>query len=616
MTRIPFLAILLTALALLLPLPPAHAQQPGTDSPPATQPPQIVWHAWSDELFAEAKRRKRHILLDLNARWCHWCHFMEQRTYMAADVRKLVAEGYLAVRVDQDANPDLASRYGDWGWPATIIFDPEGQEVAKLQGFQRPSLMATILYTVRHHPDRVPKLKAERGVARSPTAFLTDIKTKRILDLLAQTYDAEHGGWGRRLKFLQPDIVEYALKQAHLGNATMRQRVRASLDAAMVLVDKEWGGIYQYSHKRDWSAPHYEKIMWFQAQNMRMYAWAYKQFGDPRYLEVAQGLYRYLTTYLLSPEGAFYTSQDADVDAETLGEDFYKLPAQEREALPKAPPIDTNRYTRENGWAISGILALYDVTGDEAMLGHAVRAARWILAKRRLPDGGFAHGEDDARGPFLPDNVAIAQAMLDLYTATGDARWLQRAERTADFIAASFQHPTAGFATTLTATARAAAFAKPYLNIEENIHAARFANAMHRTLGSKRFRDMAVHAMRYLATDNVTKERRFLVGIVLADEELAVEPAHIAIVGAKDAPLAKSLHREARKLPFTYRRIDWWDPAKGPPPNPDVTYPQLDKPAAFACANQICSLPVFEPAALAGVVDRMLKQRIVKRAGQ
>lgn len=120
--------------------------------------------------------------------------------------------------------------------------------------------------------------------------------------------------------------------------------------------------------------------------------------------------------------------------------------------------------------------------------------------------------------------------------------------------------------------------------------------------------------MRYLTTDAVTKERRFLVGIILADEEMAVEPAHIAVLGAKTDVQAKRLHREALKLPFSYRRIDWWDPAKEAVPNPDVTYPPLNKPAAFACANQICSLPVFEPEGLAPVVRRMLQQRIERRA--
>ncbi|MDA7949172.1 MAG: DUF255 domain-containing protein [Hyphomicrobiaceae bacterium] len=613
--RLSFRNLCAALAALLFTSSLANAQDGSGAAPaPPKEPPQITWHAWGDALFETAKRENRHILLDLNARWCHWCHFMERRTYAHPDVRELVARGYLAVRVDQDANPDLASRYGDWGWPATIIFDPQGNEVAKLQGFQRPSLMSMILYVVRNQPEQIPKLPTERAFAKSATAFLDEAQRTRILDLMDKSYDTEHAGWGRRLKFLRPDMVEFALRAARRGDKIMEQRVRASLDAAIALVDLEWGGIYQYSHKRDWSAPHFEKLMWSQAQNMRLYALAYKQLGDEKYLDVAQSLYGYLTTYLRGPQGAFYTSQDADVDAETLGEDFYKLSAVERARQPKSPPIDKNRYARENGWAISGLLAVYDVTGDQAVREHAIRAAEWVLANRALPGGGFSHGDNDRGGPFLSDALAMARGLLDLYAATGDVRWLREAEKTGDFMKAMFAHAAAGFMTTAKPAAGAAAFAKPYFNIEENIRLARFSNIIHRVSGKARFREMAVHAMRYLTTDEVTKERRFLVGIVLADEELAVEPAQITVVGAKTDDRAKRLHRAALKLAFSYRHIDWWDPAKEALPNPDVTYPPLDRPAAFACANQICSLPVFEPEGLAPVVQRMLQQRVVRRA--
>ncbi|MEM7777501.1 MAG: DUF255 domain-containing protein, partial [Pseudomonadota bacterium] len=195
-------------------------------------PPPIQWREWNEKLFREAKETKRYILLDLNARWCHWCQFMERRTYAHPEVRRVVAAGYLAVKVDQDANPDLASRYGDWGWPATIIFDPDGKEVAKLQGFQRPSRMFGILYTILAHPERVPKIAATPDVVPSSKPFLTKAQRFQIESLLEETYDAEHAGWGRRLKFLQSDVIEYALKRAQAGDVTFETRVRKTLDAA------------------------------------------------------------------------------------------------------------------------------------------------------------------------------------------------------------------------------------------------------------------------------------------------------------------------------------------------------------------------------------------------
>lgn len=588
----------------------AKAEKAGAE-PPA---PEIVWREWDETLFPDAKARKRFVLLDLNARWCHWCHFMDRRTYAHPVVRRIVDAGYIAVRVDQDANPDLASRYGDWGWPATIVFDHDGNEIAKFRGFLRPSLMTNILYTILNNPDQVPALPPQAEHARSPDPFLSDTQRNAILKVMAESYDTDHAGWGKRLKFLQPDVVEYALERARTGDQTLERRARNSLDAALSLVDPVWGGVYQYSHKRDWSAPHFEKLMWFQSQYLRLYSRAYTLFGDERYLKTARAIHTYLTTHLMSPEGSFYTSQDADVDAEILGEHFYKLDAADRAKAGKAPPVDTNRYARENGWAISGLLALYGATGDASVLKQAKRAARWVLANRRIAWGGYAHGDKDRGGPYLSDTLAMAWALIDLYSATGDAVWLEKAAEAGDFINATFRDKLAGYITTAKPPASGGAFARPFLNIEENIRFARFANIMNRTTGQGRFRAMAAHAMAYLTTDTIALKRRFLVGIVLADDELAVEPAHITVVGAKNDSRALALHRAALRLPIATKRLDWWDPAGPAMPNPDVTYPSLEEPAAFACANQICSLPVFKAEELETAVARMMQRRVPERS--
>jgi len=394
-------------------VPSSEAQQ--------TDPPEIEWREWNDRLFRDAADTGRYVLLDLSARWCHWCHFMEERTYAHPAVRELVNAGYLAVKVDQDANPDLASRYGDWGWPATIIFGPEGNEIAKLQGFQRPSRMTGILHTILAEPGSVPDLPEEPDVMASQTAYLTPEQREQLVGILDETYDKEFAGWGRRLKFLQADVIDHALTRARNGDMAMEARLRRTLDAALGLLDPVWGGTYQYSHERDWSAPHYEKIMAFQANGISLYARAYAQFGDPAYLEAAESIANYLMTRLRDPDGAFFTSQDADVNSEITGADFYSLDHDGRIRLGLEPPIDTNLYSRENGWAATGLLDLYAATGDPVWLDTARTALEWVVANRSLPGGGFSHGAGDSGGPYLSDNVAMGEAMLKLYMAGGDA---------------------------------------------------------------------------------------------------------------------------------------------------------------------------------------------------
>src|ERR1700685_1426465 len=100
---------------------------------PAAEPA-LNWMPWSDSLFAQAKQQNKFVLLDLEAVWCHWCHVMDQTTYADNDVRRLIGEKYIAVKVDQDSRPDISNRYEDYGWPATVVFNPSGQEIVKRRG--------------------------------------------------------------------------------------------------------------------------------------------------------------------------------------------------------------------------------------------------------------------------------------------------------------------------------------------------------------------------------------------------------------------------------------------------------------------------------------------------
>src|SRR5277367_721129 len=106
--------------------------------------PQIEWVPWSDAVFQRAKTEHRFVLLDLGAVWCHWCRVMDEVTYRDPKVIALVNKKYIAVRVDQDARPDLANRYQNYGWPATIVFAADASEIIKRQGYIEPRPMASL----------------------------------------------------------------------------------------------------------------------------------------------------------------------------------------------------------------------------------------------------------------------------------------------------------------------------------------------------------------------------------------------------------------------------------------------------------------------------------------
>ena len=186
------------------------------------------------------------------------------------------------------------------------------------------------------------------------------------------------------------------------------------------------------------SIPHYEKLLQFQAENLRIYSLAYARWGDPQYLDDARQIRRYLQDFLTSPEGVFYTSQDADLVPGEHSEGYFALSDQERRQQ-GIPRVDTHVYSRENGWAIQALATLYAVTGEPETLRDAVVAADWIIKHRSLPGGGFSHDEKDGAGPYLGDTLFMGNAFLTLYAATGDRLWLERARSAANYIDAHFQ---------------------------------------------------------------------------------------------------------------------------------------------------------------------------------
>lgn len=192
----------------------------------------------------------------------------------------------------------------------------------------------------------------------------------------------------------------------------------------------------------------------------------------------------------------------------------------------------------------------------------------------------------------------MGRAFLALYEATADRSWLDKAESSAHFIAGQFgPAESAGFPT---AAQLNEPIYSPHPQVDENVAAARFFNLLFRYTGKKEIATMSQRAMRFLATPEVAKARGFFVaGILLSDMEVNSEPLHVTVVGPKDDETARSLFDEALRAPTAYKRIDWWDPAKGPLANTDVEYPTLPFPAAFLCTNGRCSLPIRKPEGLA-----------------
>ncbi|MDX1569668.1 MAG: DUF255 domain-containing protein [Xanthomonadales bacterium] len=559
---------------------------------PGDEPSLVPWLDSEVEAFQRARAENKPVLLYLEAVWCHWCHVIDRETYGNAEVAELINGHFIPVRIDQDARPDLANRYRDYGWPATIWFTPDGRDMVKRQGYIGPEPMARLLRAIIADPTPEASAQLEQPVIAA-TSSLDEALRSELLRRHVTTHDAETGGLAINQKFLDRDSVELDLVLCGEGGAAACVRARRTLDAALALIDPVWGGVYQYSTFADWEHPHFEKLATIQGEYLRIYVLAAARTGEAQYSRAARLIQDYLRNFLTDRDGAFYASQDADLVPGEKAAGYFSLPDAERRAL-GIPRIDRNRYARENGVIAEALATRYEFTRDETALDAALRAVAWIEANRATADGGFRHGANDPAGPYLADTLAMGRAYLALYKATAERNFLAKAGRAADFIDARFRDEHGGFSTAQSADA----VIKPVPQIDENIALARFANLLFQITGESRYREIAAEAMRYLTTPDVATRRITEAGILLADREFNRDPLHLTVVGGKDEPIAQQLFLAALDQPGWYKRPEWWDRSEGPLPNPDVTYPELKRPAVFVCTDNRCSLPIFEPAGL------------------
>jgi uncharacterized protein YyaL (SSP411 family) len=569
----------------------------------AQTPRPIAWQPWSNDVFQRAGNEHKFVLLDLGTQWCHWCHVMDVQTYVDPTVQRLIAEKYIPVRVDADARPDLADRYEDYGWPATIVYNANAGEIVKRRGFLSPQEMASMLQAIIDDPTPGPSVTLDKTPRYSEQNSLSQSLRDELIHRHVSTYDWDKGGWGHGQKFLDWNNTEWAMRQAAHGDSTEERMARQMLTAQLQLLDPAWGGVYQYSTDDDWTHPHFEKIMQMQAEDLFIYSLAYAQWHDPTYLDAANSIHRFLIRFLHGPDGGFYTSQDADLVDGVHSADYFKLSDARRTAL-GIPRVDTHQYARENGWAIRGLVQLYEASGDQVALGEAIAAAKWACDRRAIPGGGFIHDLKNVSGPYLGDTLAMGEAFLELYAATADRTWLARATQAADFIAAHFQR--AGIPGVMTADVQNPQPFGPQQEFDENVDTARWTNLLSQYTGRESDKALAQSAMRYLATPDIALSRKVAVaGVLLANDELATSALHIAIVGSKSAPTAAAMFRIALTCPSTYKRVEWYDSAEGPLPNSDVQYPNFPKPAAFVCTGMVCSRPAFSPDDLARQLQKI-----------
>lgn len=482
--------------------PPAGASRPAATARPAGAPRSGALPFVADDLegaLARGRREGRPVLVHGAAEWCHFCHVMENETYRDPEVRAFLAARVVAVKVDVDARPDVAERFQEWGWPATVILGPDGEVRAAFQGYLPRERFLALVAGALAQPSSAPERPAAPPLPDADARAFAEAQ-------LDATWDDAEGGWGARQKAPMGGDNAWSLALASAGDARGRARALVALDRQAALLDPVWGGIYQYSAASDWKSPHFEKLLAFQAFALENYAEAHALTGAPRHRARALAVHAYLERFLREPGGGFYATQDADLGAHgdvpfLAGAAYFAKDDAARTAL-GTPRVDRHVYARETGLGAAAYVAAAGALARPELVHEAERAIARILATHARPDGLLAHDAatgDPAR--HLADQAAVSLALVRLARAAGDGAHLARARALLDRTLLVLHDDVTGGLFATTEDPRAfGAFARRRLAFDEGVLAARALAALARETGETRYARAALGALRALST--------------------------------------------------------------------------------------------------------------------
>ncbi|MBN1855483.1 MAG: thioredoxin domain-containing protein [Dehalococcoidia bacterium] len=300
----------------------------------------VDWYPWSEEAFEKARREDKPVFLSIGYSSCHWCHVMEEESFSQAGVAELLNASFIPVKVDREERPDVDQAYiamsqrmtGSAGWPLNVIATPEGWPFyigTYIPKESRPGMigMIDLLPAVAGYwvdgNKRDELLESAKKIVDATQAMLTPEREgtfapevhARAVKELADAYDSVNGGFGVAPKFPTPTRLAYLLRSwRETGDTASLEMITVTLDHMRHggIYDHVGSGFHRYSVDQSWSVPHFEKMLYDQAQLAEVYVDAYLATGNQAYADTARDVLNYVLQRLTGPNGAFYGTEDAD----------------------------------------------------------------------------------------------------------------------------------------------------------------------------------------------------------------------------------------------------------------------------------------------------------------
>jgi uncharacterized protein YyaL (SSP411 family) len=424
----------------------------------ANQP--VDWFGWGADAFAEAKRRDVPLLISIGYHTCHWCHVMSRECFQDPDIARVINDTVVAVKVDREEHPEVdqvymaqASAFAEnLGWPLTVFTTPQGQvfyaatylppvardglpslgEVVKAVGTawskNRDDVVASAKAVTEALSEAVGNFRAN-PVESAPSHQ----QLAAVVQELEATEDRDYGGFGGAPKFPVAPVLRFLQGQADAGNdqaLALVTRVLQTL-AGSPLRDPVEGGFFRYATRRDFSEPHYERMLYDNAGLLALYS-------NAGMSEVAEGIISFFRHQLLVGQ-ALGSAQDSESIIEGTRNEggYYQRDAQQRRGL-EPPEVDSKIITGLNGLALEALALAHraDMGLDPGQLGTEI--AWWLLANHRRDDGQLIRLSNHDRISHAPataeDYGGFALGLIELGLATGNVEFVSAGKELVDHV--------------------------------------------------------------------------------------------------------------------------------------------------------------------------------------
>ena len=585
-------------------------------SPRPNRAHEINWHEWGEAAFEKAQAEDKPVLLSISAVWCHWCHVMDETSLSDPEVINLINHSVVAVRVDNDQRPDINTRYNMGGWPTTAFLTPYGDVISGATYMPPQQLKAALVEVCgayRKHKDtlfqRAQELSSRRESKAAQVSAGSGVDTSIIESVtrsVMDAFDPKHGGFGSEPKFPMASAVELLL---HLyqstGDDSYRLMVEHTLDKMMNggLYDHQEGGFFRYSTTRDWSVPHFEKMLEDNVSLLRLYLRSHLATGNEGYSRLASRIVAYLEGHLYDgTTGAFYGSQDA-------AEEYYSVPlAQRQEQRP--PEVDGIFYSGLNAMVASAYLEASWVLNKPELGEVARKTLEFLLGQCQGRPLLHSYSPNGKAGipALLADYAYLVTAMLDAYVQTSHRRYLDEAQRLAGEMIDLFWDKGGGAFFDISEDTEAIGNLKVReKSIADNATAIEAMTRLFNTTLKEEYWKAAHDALSaFVSVYEGYGEAA--ASYALAAHRFVYSPVEVSVVGKPGLTETKALLQAAATIPYPHKAIKFVD-SGDEERLAELGYWPTDEPQAYICMDTVCLAPIGNPEALRQTVVEFLSSR-------